>query len=148
MEDCVHKIDQSLLRDYIGYVRSNVNPVLSDPARAKLIQLYVKMRQSSVPGSISAYPRQLESMIRLAEAHAEMVNIFENWSFLGAERSRKSPKRTFDPNSRQKPTFQIQNSNINILFSKNHKPTQTSTSFHHPSKPTNYSPRPRHKTSD
>ena len=70
MEDCVHKIDQSLLRDYIGYVRSNVNPVLSDSARAKLIQLYVKMRQSSVPGSISAYPRQLESMIRLAEAHA------------------------------------------------------------------------------
>jgi len=72
MEDSVHKIDQSLLRDYIGYCRSNINPVLSDKARAKLVQLYVEMRQSSVPGSISAYPRQLESMIRLAEAHAKL----------------------------------------------------------------------------
>ena len=69
MEDSVHKIDQTLLRDYIGYCRSNINPVLGDAARAKLVRLYVNMRQASVPGSISAYPRQLESLIRLAEAH-------------------------------------------------------------------------------
>merc|ERR1712142_169180 len=59
------KIDQSLLKDYIGYARSQINPILSDEARNKLVEMYVEMRKSAVPGTVSAYPRQLESLIRL-----------------------------------------------------------------------------------
>ena len=38
-----------------------------------LIEAYVEMRKvGSGRGQVSAYPRQLESLIRLAEAHARM----------------------------------------------------------------------------
>ena len=38
-----------------------------------LIESYVEMRKvGSGRGQVSAYPRQLESLIRLAEAHARM----------------------------------------------------------------------------
>merc|ERR1712157_519929 len=71
-DDDYIKIDQDLLRDYIGYCRSNINPGLSDEARDRLVEMYVDMRRSAVPGTVSAYPRQLESLIRLSEAHAKV----------------------------------------------------------------------------
>lgn len=66
-------LDMSILKDYIAYARSYVNPKLSEEAAQYLIQAYVEMRQvGSNRGAITAYPRQLESLIRLAEAHARM----------------------------------------------------------------------------
>lgn len=39
----------------------------------RLVEAYVEMRRiGSGRGQISAYPRQLESLIRLAEAHAKV----------------------------------------------------------------------------
>ncbi|XP_067052845.1 DNA replication licensing factor mcm4-A-like [Acropora muricata] len=66
-------LDMNILKDYIAYARSYVNPKLSEEAAQYLIQAYVEMRQvGSSRGAVTAYPRQLESLIRLAEAHARM----------------------------------------------------------------------------
>jgi len=66
-------MDMGILRDYLAYGKQKFNPKLSDEAGAQLIQSYVKMRQiGSGRGQVTAYPRQLESLIRLAEAHAKM----------------------------------------------------------------------------
>lgn len=63
----------SILRDYIAYAKEHINPKLDDHAAQKLIQVYVDMRKvGSGKGQISAYPRQLESLIRLAEALAKV----------------------------------------------------------------------------
>lgn len=63
----------SVLRDYLAYAREHIHPTISDEAQQRLIQAYVDMRKiGSGRGQISAYPRQLESLIRLAEAHAKI----------------------------------------------------------------------------
>lgn len=62
-----------ILRDYIAYAREHIHPKLTEPAQQKLIQAYIDMRKIGAGrGQISAYPRQLESLIRLAEAHAKV----------------------------------------------------------------------------
>ncbi|XP_014729829.1 PREDICTED: DNA replication licensing factor MCM4 [Sturnus vulgaris] len=66
-------MDMAVLRDYIAYARSYVNPRLGEEAGQALIEAYVDMRKiGSGRGMVSAYPRQLESLIRLAEAHAKV----------------------------------------------------------------------------
>ncbi|MFH4981295.1 hypothetical protein AB6A40_008004 [Gnathostoma spinigerum] len=66
-------LDMALLRDYIGYARSHISPVLDDTASQCLIDKYLQMRKVGAGhGQVSAYPRQLESLIRLSEAHAKM----------------------------------------------------------------------------
>ncbi|XP_064641337.1 DNA replication licensing factor mcm4-A-like [Lineus longissimus] len=66
-------LDMSLLKDYIAYARKYVQPKISDHASQAFIEAYVEARQvGSGRGQVSAYPRQLESLIRLAEAHAKM----------------------------------------------------------------------------
>ena len=69
----VEHLDISLLKDYLGYARANFNPILSREAREALKHAYVEMRKiGASKGQVSAYPRQLESLIRLAEAHAKL----------------------------------------------------------------------------
>merc|ERR1711981_238297 len=66
-------IEMSVLRDYIAYAKQTFNPKLTDESGTLLTQSYVRMRQvGSGRGQITAYPRQLESLIRLAEAHARL----------------------------------------------------------------------------
>ena len=63
----------SVLRDYLAYAKENIHPVMSEEAQQRLIQAYVDMRKIGAGrGQISAYPRQLESLIRLSEAHAKI----------------------------------------------------------------------------
>lgn len=63
----------NLLRDYIAYAKTYIHPKLSEVAGHTLIEAYVEMRKiGSGRGQITAYPRQLESLIRLAEACAKM----------------------------------------------------------------------------
>ncbi|EMC96106.1 hypothetical protein BAUCODRAFT_148939 [Baudoinia panamericana UAMH 10762] len=62
---------------YISYARANIHPVISPAAAETLVQSYVAMRRlgEDIRASerrITATTRQLESMIRLAEAHAKM----------------------------------------------------------------------------
>jgi DNA replication licensing factor MCM4 len=68
-------MDHSLLRDYIAYAREYIHPELSDLATRELISSYLEMRRMGSAGgsrTISATPRQLESLIRLSEAFAKM----------------------------------------------------------------------------
>uniref|UniRef100_A0A8C6T9C3 DNA replication licensing factor MCM4 n=1 Tax=Neogobius melanostomus TaxID=47308 RepID=A0A8C6T9C3_9GOBI len=66
-------LDMAVLRDYIAYARTYINPRLGEEAGQALIEAYVDMRKiGSGRGMVSAYPRQLESLIRLAEAHAKV----------------------------------------------------------------------------
>jgi replicative DNA helicase Mcm len=71
-------IDQDLLRKYIAYARREVRPRLSDEAKERLLEYYKELRQSSGkvdekgPDPIAITPRQLESLVRLAEARAKM----------------------------------------------------------------------------
>eukprot|EP00590_Aulacoseira_subarctica_P006014 CAMPEP_0172415316 /NCGR_PEP_ID=MMETSP1064-20121228/1746_1 /TAXON_ID=202472 /ORGANISM="Aulacoseira subarctica , Strain CCAP 1002/5" /LENGTH=983 /DNA_ID=CAMNT_0013152253 /DNA_START=19 /DNA_END=2970 /DNA_ORIENTATION=- len=73
-------MDQALLRDYIIYARKFVHPELSDLATRELISGYLEMRRGGGVGAggghgkhtISATPRQLESLIRISESLARM----------------------------------------------------------------------------
>lgn len=66
-------LDMATLRDYVAYTRTYLHPSLSEEAGQTLVQAYVDMRKiGSARGAVTAYPRQLESLIRLAEAHAKM----------------------------------------------------------------------------
>uniref|UniRef100_A0A8C2PY32 DNA replication licensing factor MCM4 n=1 Tax=Cyprinus carpio TaxID=7962 RepID=A0A8C2PY32_CYPCA len=66
-------LDMAMLKDYIAFARTSVHPRLSEEASQALIEAYVDMRKiGSGRGMVSAYPRQLESLIRLAEAHAKV----------------------------------------------------------------------------
>lgn len=65
--------DTDLLKDYIGYARSTFRPILSKEAQDALKVAYVEMRKVGARlGQVTAYPRQLEALVRLAEAHAKM----------------------------------------------------------------------------
>uniref|UniRef100_A0A915Q7V6 DNA replication licensing factor MCM4 n=1 Tax=Setaria digitata TaxID=48799 RepID=A0A915Q7V6_9BILA len=75
-------LDLALLRDYIGYARCYINPLLDEASSRCLIDKYLQMRKAgSGFGQVSAYPRQLESLIRLAEAHAK-IRLSNESSFL------------------------------------------------------------------
>jgi len=66
-------LSMELLRDYVKYAKQTYSPVLSDAAGQQLIENYVEMRKIGAGrGQVTAYPRQLESLIRLSEAHARM----------------------------------------------------------------------------
>ncbi|XP_066289998.1 DNA replication licensing factor mcm4-A-like [Branchiostoma lanceolatum] len=72
-EEEADEMDMSLLKDYISYARTNIQPKMSEEASQAFIHAYVEARKlGSGHGNVSAYPRQLESLIRLAEAHAKI----------------------------------------------------------------------------
>ncbi|KAK5168626.1 MCM DNA helicase complex subunit [Saxophila tyrrhenica] len=65
------------LTSYISYARANVHPTITPAAGEALVRAYVAMRKlgediRAAERRITATTRQLESMIRLAEAHAKM----------------------------------------------------------------------------
>lgn len=65
------------LTSYISYARASVHPTISDEAAKELVSSYVAMRKlgqdvRAAEKRITATTRQLESMIRLSEAHAKM----------------------------------------------------------------------------
>merc|ERR1712173_156138 len=71
-------LSQKDLMEYVSYSRRHIQPVISDEAAEKLIESYVEMRSlgrvkaSSGRKTITATPRQLESLIRLSESLARM----------------------------------------------------------------------------
>ncbi|KAK4197876.1 putative DNA replication licensing factor [Triangularia verruculosa] len=65
------------LTSYISYARQKVNPTISNEAAKELVDSYVEMRKlgqdvRAAEKRITATTRQLESMIRLSEAHTRM----------------------------------------------------------------------------
>ncbi|MCQ2738028.1 MAG: AAA family ATPase, partial [archaeon] len=69
-----YEIEPELLRKYIGYARNHCKPILTEAAAKVLEEFYVEVRGGGVdedaPVPITA--RQLEAIIRLAEASAKL----------------------------------------------------------------------------
>lgn len=62
-----------LLREYIAYARATCKPKLTPEAAQKLANAYADMRAMGMSRkTVSATPRQLESLIRLAEGSARV----------------------------------------------------------------------------
>merc|ERR1719153_2110717 len=69
----VEKIPQDLLKKYILYARERVHPKLNQMDQEKVAKMYADLRRESMAtGSIPITVRHIESMIRIAEAHAKM----------------------------------------------------------------------------
>ncbi|MBS3060510.1 MAG: minichromosome maintenance protein MCM [DPANN group archaeon] len=65
-------IDTDFLRRYIGYARKEIRPILGDKAKKKMLEFYVNLRKlGEKQNSIPITARQLEGVIRLAEASAK-----------------------------------------------------------------------------
>ena len=66
-------VDFDLLKKYITYAK-RIEPRLSQEAEQKILEYYLKMRQSSTdPDQITVTPRALEGLIRLASARARAL---------------------------------------------------------------------------
>ena len=68
-------IDTDLIRNYISYAKQNINPELTDEALEEIKRYYIEMRSKGTTEdgkitSIPISPRQLEALVRLAEAAA------------------------------------------------------------------------------
>lgn len=68
----ISSLDQELLRKYISYARTRVFPVLSDVGSEMLQKFFLSLRQKSQDGRVTVTYRQLEALIRLAEASARV----------------------------------------------------------------------------
>merc|ERR1711953_581056 len=69
----VEKIPQELLKKYLIYAREKINPKLHQMDQEKVAKMYSELRRESMAtGSIPITVRHIESMIRMAEAHAKM----------------------------------------------------------------------------
>jgi len=71
------EISQKLLRQYIAYARQTCKPKLSAEALDKIKEYYVTLRSSAIgfEGEVKSIPisaRQLEALVRLAEASAKV----------------------------------------------------------------------------
>ncbi len=65
-------IEQGFLQKYIAYARKNVFPVLTDEASEKIKDFYVSLRKMGAKqNTFPITARQIESIIRLAEASAK-----------------------------------------------------------------------------
>ena len=64
-------VKKEVLTAYISEARK-INPKISENVVNELINNYLKMRESGGKNTISATPRQLESLIRLSEARARL----------------------------------------------------------------------------
>ena len=88
------EIEPELLRKYISYARKNVFPVLSKEAMDTIAEFYVNLREKGKQeGSYAATHRQLEGLVRLAEASARvrLSNVVEKQD---AERAIRLLKRS------------------------------------------------------
>lgn len=83
LEDTPEKVTNNfvlpieLLTLYVQYAKEHYNPVMSEEGKNELVKCYVEMRKlgddsRSSEKRVTATTRQLESMIRLSEAHAKM----------------------------------------------------------------------------
>ncbi len=80
-------IDIALLRKYISFARQRVFPILSQGAAQAIQDFYVGLRdQGRQQGSYSATARQLEGLVRLAEASAR-VRLSDEVTIEDAERA-------------------------------------------------------------
>ncbi|KAA3463018.1 putative DNA helicase MCM9 [Gossypium australe] len=72
-EDLANIWSLSILRRYIGYVKKNFKPVLTKEAEKVISSYYQLQRRSPTHNAARTTVRMLESLIRLAQAHARLM---------------------------------------------------------------------------
>lgn len=73
-DDGLQVIDQTMLRKYVAYARETCRPRLHSIDLDKASRLYADLRRESTNcGGVPIAVRHLESMLRIAEAHAKMA---------------------------------------------------------------------------
>ncbi len=66
-------IEREFLKKYIAYARQHIRPVLTEEASDKIKDYYSKMRKmGKKTGAIPITPRQIEGLVRMAEASAKL----------------------------------------------------------------------------
>jgi replicative DNA helicase Mcm len=70
-------IDSEFLKKYIAYGRTRVFPVLTENAIKVIQKFFIGLRQKSQGGRVTVTFRQLEALVRLAEASAK-IRLSEN----------------------------------------------------------------------
>ncbi|CDF33351.1 unnamed protein product [Chondrus crispus] len=71
--DGIELVPQGMLRKYLLYAKNNVHPKLTDMDKEKISSLYIDLRKESMSsGGMPIALRHLESIVRLAEAHAKL----------------------------------------------------------------------------
>jgi replicative DNA helicase Mcm len=70
-KDIIPSYQPEFLSKYIAYAKQNIKPKLTDETKQKIKEFYLKMRNISNE-AIAITPRQLEAIIRLAEASAKI----------------------------------------------------------------------------
>lgn len=71
ISDGIPTVSATLLKEYIKEAHK-INPKLTDESISDISRAYVQLRQLDDGDSITATTRQLESLVRLSEAHARM----------------------------------------------------------------------------
>ncbi len=68
-------ISRDLLKKYIRYARRTCHPILTEEAKERIKEFYLKLRgqYDSEDAIISILARNLDALIRLSEAHAKMA---------------------------------------------------------------------------
>ncbi len=84
MKEKESEIDRDLFRKYVAYAKQKFEPKFSDEAVNLIRDYYVKMRNMQASGDGSAIAisaRQLQGLVRLAEAHAKsrLSNVVEKY---------------------------------------------------------------------
>lgn len=64
--------DREFFKKYILYARKNISPTLTSEARDRILDFYVEIRRSQ-DQTVPITMRQLESLVRIAEAHSKML---------------------------------------------------------------------------
>ncbi len=65
-------IEQEMLRKYVAYAKRNVRPRLDADATKRISDYYVELRKLGMKqGAVPMTPRQIEGLVRLAEASAK-----------------------------------------------------------------------------
>ena len=61
-----------MLRKYVAFARKNVKPRLTDDASSRIQDYYIELRKIGMKqGATPITPRQIEGLVRLAEASAK-----------------------------------------------------------------------------
>tara|TARA_Y100000310_G_scaffold336759_1_gene422192 strand:+ start:162 stop:2723 length:2562 start_codon:yes stop_codon:yes gene_type:complete len=74
MNEIKPDIEVDLFKKYVAYAKQRIEPKLTQEAVDEIKNFYMKMRKASLEGdgsSISISARQLQGLVRLAEAHAK-----------------------------------------------------------------------------
>lgn len=101
------EMDPAFLRKYVSYARQHVKPLLSVQASDRIKEFYVEIRKrGKAEGAVPITPRQIEGLVRMAEASAK-IRLSDSVAIEDAERAIRLTNYVLDKVSRDRETGRI-----------------------------------------